>query len=170
MEYVIGLVLIFLAVLVAFYALVRETDDLHRLLLTDLAEILTLVLIALVATDLAEALILPGLVVGISEIMALSEIYLVKEKLIKQPKRVVKLEIMDSAPAIMSLILVMYGIILSGFTGGALAGLGVIFYFMCKGHDERFEIIETASGYAYSRRCHTPESHGKNVTGWYNER
>jgi len=149
MEYVIGLLLIFLAVLVAFYALVRETDDLHRLLLTDLAEILALVLIALVATDLAEALILPGLVVGISEIMALSEIYLVKEKLTKQPKRVVKLEIMDSAPAIMSLILVMYGIVLSGFTGGSLAGLGVIFYFMCKGHDERFEIIETASGYAW---------------------
>ena len=149
MEYIIGLLLILLAVLVAFSAIVRETDDLHRLLLTDLVEILSLVLIALVATDLAEALILPGLVVGISELMALSEIYLLKEKLTKQPDRAVRLEIMDTAPTIMSLILVIYGIVLSGFTGGAMAGLGVVFYFMCKGHDERFEIIETASGYAW---------------------
>jgi energy-converting hydrogenase A subunit G len=148
--YLVGLTAVLLAIIAGFYALMREHDDLHRLLLTDLAEILALATIALVATDLAEALILPGLVVGISEIMALSEIYLVKEGLSTPPARTLKIEVMDSAPGILSLGLVAYGIVLSGFSGGAVAGIGVIFYFMCKGHRERFELIEAASGYAWA--------------------
>lgn len=148
--YIAGLGIAFLSVIVAFYAILREQDDLHRILLTDLAEILALVLIALVATDLAEALILPGLVVGISELMAISEVYLVKESLSRPRYSPLSIEVMDSAPAIMSLALVLYGIVLSGFSGGALAGVGAIFYFMCRGHDERFAVIETASGYAWA--------------------
>lgn len=150
MSYEIALPVVLVAVAIAFVALALEKDDLHRLLLTDLAEITGLAIIALVATDLAEALILPGLVVGISELMALSEVYLVKEGLTAVPKRTMHLEVMDSAPAILAGGLVVYGIILSGFSGGAVAGLGILFWFFCKGHDEAFEIIETASGYAWA--------------------
>lgn len=60
------------------------------------------------------------------------------------------LEVMDSAPAILGGVLVIYGIVLSGFSGGAVAGLGLLFWFFCKGHDEAFEIIETASGYSWA--------------------
>ncbi|TAJ44095.1 EhaG family protein [Methanofollis fontis] len=148
-SYWIVLTIVLIATAIAFSALLRENDDLHRLLLTDLAEIVGLTIIALVATDLAEALILPGLVVGISELMALSEVYLVKEGLKQAPERLMHLEIMDSAPAILAAVLVVYGIILSGFSGGAVAGTGLLFWFFCKGHDEAFALIETASGYAW---------------------
>jgi energy-converting hydrogenase A subunit G len=147
--YALGLLAVFLAIVIGFWALVREQDDMHRILLTDLAEILALALIALVATDLAEALILPGLVVGISELLAISEVFLVREGLTRQPERRLHIEVMDTAPAIMALALVGYGILLSGFSGGAVAGIGVIFYFICKGHDERFAIFEALSGYAW---------------------
>jgi energy-converting hydrogenase A subunit G len=148
--YSAGLLAAFTAVGVAFLSLAREKDDLHRLLLTDLAEVLCLVIIALVATDLAEALILPGLVVGISELMALSEIYIVKEGLTAVQPRPFRIEIMDSAPALLGGALVVYGIILSGFSGGAVAGLGVIFWFLCKGGSERFALIEAVSGYSWA--------------------
>jgi energy-converting hydrogenase A subunit G len=148
--YPVGLLVAFIGIIIGSVALVREKDDLHRILLTDLAEILALVLIALVATDLAEALILPGLVVGISELMAVSEVYIAREEL-KPPagEPRFRIEVMDSAPGILALVLVVYGIVLSGFTGGAIAAVGAIFYFMCKGHAERFELIETVSGYAW---------------------
>jgi energy-converting hydrogenase A subunit G len=147
--YMLGLLAVFLSIVIGFWALVKEDDDLHRILLTDLAEILALALIALVATDLAEALILPGLVVGISELMAISEVFLVREGLTRQPERTLHIEVMDSAPALLSLALVGYGVLLAGFSGGAVAGIGVIFYFICKGHDERFAIFEALSGYAW---------------------
>jgi energy-converting hydrogenase A subunit G len=148
--YTTGLLVAFLGILAAFYALMRERDDLHRILLTDLAEILVLVVIALVATDLAEALILPGLVVGISELMAVSEVYLTREGLTRTPPQRFRIEVMDTAPTLIAVALVGYGIVLSGFSGGAVAGLGVIFYFMCKGHRERFALLEVASGYAWA--------------------
>jgi len=80
-EYSIGLLLVFIAAAIAFFALVIEKDDLHRLLLLDLVEVPSLGIIALLGTDLAEALILPGLVVGIAELLALSQIYVTKEGL-----------------------------------------------------------------------------------------
>ncbi len=149
--YTAGLLVVAIGLVVGFAAIVREKDDLHRILLTDLAEILALVLIALVATDLAEALILPGLVVGISELMAVSEVYIAKEGLRTPPEEPpFRIEVMESAPGILALILVAYGIILSGFTGGAVAAVGAVFYFMCRGHAEQFELIETVSGYAWA--------------------
>ncbi|MDK2990498.1 MAG: energy-converting hydrogenase subunit [Methanoculleus sp.] len=148
-DYSIGLLVAFAAAGTAFFALMRETDGLHRLLLTDLVEVVTLAFIALVGTDLAEALILPGLVVGVSELIALSEIYRVKEGYVRPPAAGLQIEVMESAPGILAAILVVYGIVLSGFTGGAVAGLGVIFYFLCRNHRERFELIETASGYSW---------------------
>ncbi|MDN5339170.1 MAG: energy-converting hydrogenase subunit [Euryarchaeota archaeon] len=148
--YSIGLAVAVIGLIIGFAAIVREKDDLHRVLLTDLAEVLGLVVIALIATDLAEALILPGLVVGISELMAVSEVYIAKEGLKAPEGPAFRLEVMDSAPGILALILVAYGIVLSGFTGGAVAAVGVVFYFMCRGHAEQFELIETASGYAWA--------------------
>ncbi|HIJ06338.1 MAG: Uncharacterized protein XE11_0944 [Methanomicrobiales archaeon 53_19] len=145
-----GLIAAFICIIIAFISLYQETDDLHRLILTDLTEIMALLLIALIATDLAEALILPGLVVMIAELMALAEIYLVKEGIQrKKNSSALDIEVMQTAPPILAGILVLYGIILSGFSGGAVAGLGIIFYSVCKGSDELFAQIETASGYAW---------------------
>ncbi|NLH26193.1 MAG: DUF2105 family protein, partial [Methanomicrobiales archaeon] len=52
-EYSIGLLLVFIAAAIAFFALVIEKDDLHRLLLLDLVEVPSLGIIALLGTDLA---------------------------------------------------------------------------------------------------------------------
>jgi len=114
-DYSIGLFVAFAAAGLAFYALMRETDGLHRLLLTDLIEVVTLAFIALIGTDLAEALILPGLVVGASELIALSEIYRIKEGYTLPPGPGLQIEVMESAPAILAALLVIYGIVLSGF-------------------------------------------------------
>ena len=150
-QHSIGLLLVLVSGIVAFYALVVERDDLHRLLLLDLVEIPALGIIALLGTDLAEALILPGLVVGIAELLALSQIYLMKEEI--SDRRVKGLpieEVRADAPLIISVILVIYGIVLSGFTGGGIAGLGVVFYFMSRGHREHFEMLEMASGISWA--------------------
>jgi energy-converting hydrogenase A subunit G len=151
-EYSIGLAVVFLCAATALAALARERDDLHRLLLIDLVEIPSLGIVALLATDLAEALILPGLVVGIAELLALSQIYLVKEGLIDRPTRTLNIEVVQlgHAPTILALVLVAYGIILSGFTGGGIAGLGMVFFFMSRGHREHFSLIEAASGVAWA--------------------
>lgn len=149
-EYAIGLAVAFIAVIITFVAAIREKNDIHRLIIADLAEVSVLVVIALIATDLAEALVIPGLVVGISELMALSEIYLTREGLNNPVHQPFRIEVLDTAPAIIAVILVLYGIVLSGFTGGAVAGTGVVFYFMGKRHAERFALIEAVSGYAWA--------------------
>ena len=149
-EYAIGLIVAFIAVAITFVAAFRERNDIHRLIIADLGEVSALAVIALIATDLAEALIIPGLVVGISELLALSEIYLVREHLNRPVKQPFRIEVLDTAPKIIAAILVAYGIVLSGFTGGAVAGTGMIFYLMGKKQDERFALVETVSGYAWA--------------------
>jgi len=150
-EYSIGLLLVFIAAVIAFFALVIEKDDLHRLLLLDLVEIPSLAIIALLGTDLAEALILPGLVVGIAELLALSQIYVTKEGLREKAVNGLHIEVIQAdAPLIISVLLICYGIVLSGFTGGGVAGLGVVFYFMARGHREHFELLEMASGISWA--------------------
>ena len=150
-DYSIGLMLVFIAAVIAFFALVIEKDDLHRLLLLDLVEVPSLGIIALLGTDLAEALILPGLVVGIAELLALSQIYVTKEGLREKVVHGLNIEVVQAdAPLIISVLLICYGIILSGFTGGGVAGLGVVFYFMARGHREHFELLEMASGISWA--------------------
>nr|WP_165077515.1 EhaG family protein [Methanogenium sp. MK-MG] len=149
-EYAIGLIVALIAIIITFVAAFREKNDIHRLIIADLAEVSALAVIALIATDLAEALIIPGLVVGISELMALSEIYLVREHLTHPVKNPFRIEVLDTAPAIIAVILVVYGIVLCGFTGGAVAGTGMVFYFMGKRPAERFALVETVSGYAWA--------------------
>ncbi|NLL10376.1 MAG: EhaG family protein [Methanomicrobiales archaeon] len=148
--YQAGLFCTLVCVAISFIALFRERDDIHKILVVDLVETTGLVLICLVATDLAEALILPGLVVGISELLMLAELYIRKEKLPLPSFKPIKIEVMRTAPPIISFVLVVYGIILSGFSGGAVAGIGLVFYFLCKGYEERFELLETVSGYAWA--------------------
>ena len=150
--YSTGMLVVLACAVIAFLALARERDDLHRLLLIDLVEIPSLGIIALLGTDLAEALVLPGLVVGIAELLALSQIYLLKEGLREKPEGRLPIEVIElgHAPAIIAAILVVYGIILSGFTGGGVAGLGLIFFFMAKGHRVDFSLMEMAAGISWA--------------------
>ena len=148
--YQIGLLGTLSCVAISFIALFFERDDIHKILVVDLIETTGLVLICLVATDLAEALILPGLVVGISELLMLTELYIRKEKLPLPTFQPIRIEVMRTAPPIITFALVVYGIILSGFSGGAVAGIGLVFYFLCKGYEERFVVLETISGYAWA--------------------
>ncbi|OPX71746.1 MAG: hypothetical protein A4E40_00514 [Methanoregulaceae archaeon PtaU1.Bin059] len=151
-EYSVGLAAAFACALVAFLALVWERDDLHKLLLVDLVETAALAVIALIGTDLSEALILPGLVVGIAELLALSQIYLVKEGYRHTPVKGLNIEVIMRSPAtvIIATILAVYGIILSGFTGGAIAGLGIVFLLMSRSFSGDFHILEMASGISWA--------------------
>jgi len=146
-----GLLVVLIAAVAGFVALAFEKDDLHRLLLIDLVEIPSLGFIALLGTDLAEALILPGLVVGIAELFALSQIYLVKEGLQDRPVRALRIEVVQRSPAplVLSAILVVYGVILSGFTGGAIAALGLVFLFLARDASEDLHLLELASGISW---------------------
>jgi energy-converting hydrogenase A subunit G len=151
-EYSIGLLLVLVAGVIGFVALAIETDDLHRLLLLDLVEIPSLGIIALLGTDLAEALVLPGLTVGIAELLALSQIYITKERLKDKPVKGLNIEVIRKAdaPVVISAFLVVYGLLLSGFTGGGVAGLGLVFFFMSRGYQEDLNMLEMASGISWA--------------------
>ena len=151
-QYSYGLLVVLIAAAIAFVALAIETDDLHRFLLLDLIEIPSLAVIALLGTDLAEALVLPGLTVGIAEQLALSQIYCVKERISANPVQGLNIEVIAKAdaPLVISIILVVYGLILSGFTGGGVAGLGLVFFFMSRGYKEDLNLLEMASGISWA--------------------
>jgi energy-converting hydrogenase A subunit G len=151
-QYSYGILVVMVAAVIAFSALGRERDDLHKLLLLDLVEIVGLGMIALLGTDLAEALILPGLTVGIAELLALSQIYCTKEKIRERPVRGLNIEVIAKAdaPLILSLFLVAYGMILSGFTGGGVAGLGLVFLFISRTYREDLNLLEMASGISWA--------------------
>jgi energy-converting hydrogenase A subunit G len=151
-QYSYGLLVVLGGGVIAFFALAIETDDLHRFLLLDLVEITALGVIALLGTDLAEALILPGLTVGIAEQLALSQIYCTKERIMQNPVKGLNIEVIAKAdaPLIISMFLVVYGLILSGFTGGGVAGLGLVFFFMSRGYREDLNLLEMASGISWA--------------------
>ena len=151
-QYSYGIFVVMVAAVIAFFALAKERDDLHKLLLIDLVEILSLGVIALLGTDLAEAIILPGLTVGIAELLALSQIYCTKEGIRKKPVKGLNIEVIAKAdaPLILSIFLVIYGMILSGFTGGAVAGLGLIVLFISRTYREDLNLLEMASGISWA--------------------
>ncbi len=151
-QYSYGIFVVMIAAVIAFFALARERDDLHKLLLLDLVEIVGLGVIALLGTDLAEALILPGLTVGIAELLALSQIYCTKEGIREVPVRGLNIEVIAKAdaPLIISIFLVTYGMILSGFTGGAVAGLGLVVLFISRSYREDLNLLEMASGISWA--------------------
>lgn len=121
--------------LIGLLAISYQKNDLSALILTDIVGIGMLIMVAAVGTDLAESLILPGLVVDLAEILAISEILMSRE-IRKQGKNVdiiplpmkMDMEILTTAPAFLAIILVAYGAFLSGFTGGAVAGGGILIY------------------------------------------
>lgn len=128
-----------IAGLIGLLAISYQKNDLNALILTDIVGIGMLILVAAVGTDLAEALILPGLVVELAEIMAISEILMSREmrklgktvELIPLPLNF-DMEILTTAPIFLAIILIAYGAFLSGFTGGAVAGGGILFYVLSK--------------------------------------
>jgi len=125
--------------LIGLLAITYQKNDLHTLILTDIVGVGMLIIVAAVGTDLAESLILPGLVVELAEILAISEILMSRE-MRKQGKSVdliplplnLDMEILDTAPTFIALLLIAYGAFLSGFTGGAVAGGGILFYVLSK--------------------------------------
>ncbi len=132
---IVGLITGFIALLgIAF-----KKGDLTALILTDIVGLAMLIIVAAVATDLAEALILPGLVVELAEILAISEVLMSRE--MKKSGKTVELiplplsldmEILHTAPAFLAIILIAYGVFLTGFTGGAIAGVGILFYVLSR--------------------------------------
>ena len=149
--YTIGIAVAFSAIIIAFSAILREKDDIHKMIIIDLIEITGLVVIALIATDLAEALILPGLVVGVAAIMAVSELWHAKENLQhKHAARTLDIEVLKTAPPIIVIMLAAYGIFLTGFSGGLIAALGLMVYFLGKNVDVPFAKIENAAGFAWA--------------------
>ncbi len=125
--------------LIGLMAIAYQKRDIHILILTDIVGMGMLVMVAAVGTDLAEALILPGLVVELAEILAISELLMSREmrkldktvELIPLPVNL-NMEILETAPVFFAIILIIYGAFLSGFTGGAVAGAGILFYVMSK--------------------------------------
>ncbi|MDL2270794.1 EhaG family protein [Methanobrevibacter sp. OttesenSCG-928-I08] len=127
---------------IGLMAIAMEKRDIHILILTDIVGLAMLIIVGAVGTDLAEALILPGLVVELAEIMAISEILISREmhkiesNKKKMPKNasifplplVLDMEIMTTSSNFLALVLIGYGVFLTGFTGGAVAGGGVLLY------------------------------------------
>ena len=128
-------------------AIALKREELHILILTDLVGLVMIIVVSAVGTDLAEALILPGLVVELAETLAISEILITREMRIieNNPRRnlspsaslfpqpfALNMEILNTAPNFIALLLIGYGIFLTGFTGGAVAGGGIVLYALSK--------------------------------------
>jgi energy-converting hydrogenase A subunit G len=128
-----------LAGFIALLGIAFKKGDLTALILTDIVGFGMLIIVAAVATDLAEALVLPGLVVELAEILAISEILMSREmrksgknvELIPLPLSL-DMEILHTAPTFIAIILIAYGVFLTGFTGGAVAGVGILFYVLSR--------------------------------------
>ncbi len=128
-------------------AIALRREEIHILILTDLIGLAMILVVSAVGTDLAEALILPGLVVELAETLAISEILISREmhKIEQNPRKnlskssslfpvsfALDMEIMTTAPNFIALVLIAYGIFLTGFTGGAVAGGGIVLYMLSK--------------------------------------
>ncbi len=128
-------------------AIALKRDEIHILILTDIIGLAMIFIVSAVGTDLAEALILPGLVVELAETLAISEILITREMRIieNNPRKnlnksasifpqpfALNMEILNTAPNFIALVLIAYGIFLTGFTGGAVAGGGIVLYALSK--------------------------------------
>jgi energy-converting hydrogenase A subunit G len=139
---------IYAGIIIAFIALMAiaiEKRDIQILILTDIIGLAMLIIVAAVGTDLAEALILPGLVVTLAEILAISEILISREMRKIEAKNgndiktsvfplplTLDMEVMTTAPNFIALIMLGYGAFLTGFTGGAVAGGGLLIYIISR--------------------------------------
>lgn len=154
---------IYVAIIVAFIGLMGiaiEKRDIQILILTDIVGLAMLIMVAAVGTDLAEALILPGLVVTLAEILAISEILISREMRkieAKDPNDIntsilplpltLDMEVMTTAPNFIAIIMIAYGAFLTGFTGGAVAGGGILLFILSrKSRGLPIAVIEGISG------------------------
>ncbi len=137
--YPIAIVVAILVAVIGFTGLVLEKNDFQKMLLIQVPVLAMYILVSAVGTDLAEALILPGMVVSLAEILAVSEILISRELTRREkrgePPRVLKfeyepidMEVLKTAIPIICIVCVLYGVILTGFTGGAVAGAGILIY------------------------------------------
>lgn len=135
-EIIVTLSVIYGGIAAAGFATLKE--DVHKLIMGEAATIVSLAIIAAVGTDLAEALILPTVVVMVAEALAFSEILVEKEKkkvgVSEFPKigKELGIEILETSPVLVSGGLIIYGAILTGFQGGAVVGVGALYYIFAK--------------------------------------
>ena len=122
-------------------AIAMKREELHILILTDLVGLAMIMVVSAVGTDLAEALILPGLVVELAETLAISEILITREMRIieSDPRRnlaksasifpqpfALNMEILNTAPNFIALVLIAYGIFLTVLVLDGVAGVSGI--------------------------------------------
>ncbi|OWT33536.1 hypothetical protein BGI41_01945 [Methanobrevibacter sp. 87.7] len=136
---------IYTGLIIGFFSLIAismQKRDIHVLVLTDVVGFAMLIVVAGVGTDLAESFILPGLVVELAEVLAISEILISREmrkisadnpsaSFNPMPMKY-DMEILTTAPNFLSLLLIAYGVFLTGFTGGAIAGGGILLYILSR--------------------------------------
>jgi len=157
--YPIAILIAILTAVIGLSGVVLERDDFQKILILQIVTYAMLMIVAAVGTDLAEALILPGLVVSLAEILAVTEVLIFREytkRGIKNPKlehKPVDMEILKTAIPLTSILCVIYGTILTGFTGGAVAGAGILIYLFIgkpKGLSPKFwEEMSGVSGLAW---------------------
>jgi energy-converting hydrogenase A subunit G len=137
--YHIAIVAAIIIAVIGFSGLILEKNDFQKILIIQIPILAMYMIVSAVGTDLAEALILPGMVVSLAELLAVTEI-LVSRELTKrekkgEPPRVLKfeyepinMEVLKTAIPVTCVVCVLYGVILTGFTGGAVAGAGILIY------------------------------------------
>ncbi|MGZ7107592.1 MAG: DUF2105 family protein [Methanobacterium sp.] len=137
--YPIAIVIAIVIAVIGFSGLVLERNDFQKILVIQIPILAMYLIVSAVGTDLAEALILPGMVVSLAELLAVSEILISREVTRRAGKdgrtRVkefkfepIKMEVIKTAIPVTCIIFVVYGVILTGFTGGAVAGAGILIY------------------------------------------
>jgi len=137
--YPIAIIIAIVTAVIGLLGVILAKNDFQKVLLIQLVSYAMLLIVAAVGTDLAEALILPGLVVSLAEILLVSEILISREVTRRSekgeyPRKVklkfnpIKMEIVKTAIPVTSLVTILYGVILTGFTGGAVAGAGILIY------------------------------------------
>jgi energy-converting hydrogenase A subunit G len=137
--YPIAIISAIIIAVIGFSSLVMEKNDFQKILLIQIPILSMYLIVSAVGTDLAEALILPGMVVSLAELLAVSEIPISREitrrsKNGKNPQLMdfnfqpINMEVLKTAVPVICVIFVIYGVILTGFTGGAVAGAGILIY------------------------------------------
>ncbi|MDI9624270.1 MAG: DUF2105 family protein [Methanothermobacter sp.] len=133
--YPIAITIAIVTAAIGLSGVIIEKNDFQKILIIQIVTYAMLIIVAAVGTDLAEALILPGLVVSLAEILAVTEVLIFREytKRGTNPPQLKKykpidMEVLKTAIPITSLLCVVYGTILTGFTGGAVAGAGILIY------------------------------------------
>jgi energy-converting hydrogenase A subunit G len=162
--YPIAIVVAIIIAVIGLSGVILEKNDFQKMLIIQIPILAMYLIVSAVGTDLAEALILPGMVVSLAEILAVSEI-LVSRELTKRVDRgesprvmkfeypTIQMEVLKTALPITSMVFVVYGVILTGFTGGAVAGAGILIYIFVgnvAGFSHKFwEDMAGISGVAY---------------------